>query len=49
MSESQAIATAINATRRWAQGGDHVHPEVVAAARSALAEWEKLKQTHHEG
>jgi hypothetical protein len=47
MSESAAIATAINATRRWASGKGKVHPEVVAAARAALAEWEHLKATHH--
>jgi hypothetical protein len=47
MSESVAIATAINATRRWAAGKGKVHPEVVAASRAALAEWEKLKATHH--
>lgn len=47
MSESAAIATAINATRRWASGKGKVHPEVVAASRAALAEWEKLKAAHH--
>lgn len=54
MGESQAIATAINATRRWAQGNlgeghGHVHPEVQAAAKRALAEWERLKASHHQG
>lgn len=48
MGESQAIATAINATRRWAAGKGKVHPEVIAASRAALAEWEKLKESHHE-
>lgn len=52
MDESQAIATAINAVKRWARGDlgeahGHVHPEVQAAAQRALAEWEKLKETHH--
>lgn len=47
MSESQAIATAINALRRWAKGGKHVTPEVQAASRNALAQWEKLKATRH--
>jgi hypothetical protein len=47
MGESQAIATAINATRRWAAGSGHVHPEVRAAAQRAVAEWERLKETHH--
>jgi hypothetical protein len=47
MSESVAIATAINATRRWASGKGKVHPEVVAASRAALAEWEHLKAAHH--
>jgi len=47
MEESQAIATAINSVKRWADGGGHVHPEVRAAARRAVAEWERLKETHH--
>ena len=52
MEESQAIATAINAVKRWAQGNlgeahGHVHPEVQAAALRAVAEWERLKETHH--
>jgi hypothetical protein len=54
MGESQAIATAINAVKRWARGDlgeahGHVHPEVRSAAQRALAEWEKLKETHHGG
>ena len=52
MEESQAIATAINAVKRWAKGnldwGKHkITPEVVAASQRALAEWEHLKETHH--
>ena len=52
MPESQAIATAINALRAFAAGrafGGRVKttPEVRAAARRALAEWERLKRTHH--
>ena len=53
MDESQAIATAINALKRWAsghlnpgQGGHGVHPEVQEAAQRALAEWERLKESH---
>lgn len=46
MEEGQAIATAINATRRWASGKGNVHPEVIEASRKALAEWERLKATH---
>lgn len=46
MGESQAIATALNATRRWASGKGKVHPEVIAASQAALAEWEKLKDSH---
>jgi hypothetical protein len=48
MSESQSIATAINATRRWAKGKGKVHSEVIAASQSALAEWAKLKESHHQ-
>lgn len=49
--ESRAIATAINAIKRWARGDLHwgnrrIHPEVVAAARRALAEWESLRASH---
>jgi hypothetical protein len=41
--ESQAIATAIAACKRWAAGGGKVTPEVRAAAGKAIAEWEALK------
>jgi hypothetical protein len=47
MGESQAIATAINAARRWANGEGKVHPEVRQAAQAALEEWERLKESHH--
>ena len=52
MEESQAIATAINAVKRWARGNLHwghgkVTPEVQAASQRALDEWTKLKETHH--
>lgn len=52
MDESRAIATAINAVKRWARGDlgerrGHVHPEVISASRRALEEWEKLKESHH--
>lgn len=51
MEESQAIATAINAVKRWARGDlgearGHVHPEVQAASQRALQEWERLRQSH---
>lgn len=51
MEESQAIAYAVNAVKRWAAGDLHwghgkVHPEVQAAASRAVAEWEKLKEEH---
>src|ERR1035438_9567247 len=41
--ESQAIATAIAACKRWAAGGGKVTPEVRAAAAKAIAGWEALK------
>lgn len=52
MEESQAIATAINAVKSWAQGtafGGHVKvtDEVRRAAQNALKEWEDLKASHH--
>jgi hypothetical protein len=52
MDESQAIATAINAIKRWAKGDLHwgvrrkITPEVIAASRRALQEWEELKRSH---
>lgn len=52
MEESKAISYAINAVKRWAEGNLHwgsgkVTPEVQAASKRALAEWEKLKEEHH--
>ena len=52
MGEQQAIATAINAIKRWAAGDLHwghgkVTPVVIEASRRALAEWDKLKEGHH--
>lgn len=47
MSESVAIATAINATRRWASGKGKIHPEVRRASQAALEEFERLKASHH--
>lgn len=44
--ESGAIAMAVAAVKRWAAGGDHVTPEVQAAAGRAVAEWEELKASH---
>ena len=51
MEESQAIATAINAVKRWARGNLHwghgkVTPEVQAASQRALDEWSKLRASH---
>lgn len=51
-SESSAIALAIAAVRAWSQGhafGGRVKvtAEVRAAASAALAEWERLKESHH--
>lgn len=43
---SSAIALAVAAVKRWAAGGNHVTPEVQAAAGAALAEWEKLRAEH---
>ena len=52
MGESEAIATAINAIRQWAQGRAFggkvkVTDEVRQAAKNALEEWSKLKESHH--
>jgi hypothetical protein len=52
--KSRAIATAINAVKRWAAGGPareggegHVNPDTQAKAAAALAEWEAKKATHN--
>lgn len=52
MDESQAIATAINAVKSWADGKAFggkvkVTAEVRQAAQAALREWEELKASHH--
>lgn len=44
--ESTAIQMAIAAVKRWAAGGDHVRPQVQAAAVKALAQWEAMKASH---
>jgi uncharacterized protein YdaT len=44
--EGSAISLAVAAVKRWAAGGNHVTPEVQAAAGAALAEWEKLRAEH---
>jgi len=46
-----AIAYAVNAIKRWAKGnlgwGKHkITPEVIAAAKRALKEWNDLKASH---
>lgn len=41
--EARAIALAVAAMKRWARGGDHVRPQVQAAAAKALAQWEAMK------
>jgi hypothetical protein len=52
MDESRAIATAIAAMREWAAGTsfggkEKVTEEVRQAAKDALSEWDRLKETHH--
>lgn len=52
MDEQQAIATAINAVKRWAKGDlrwgkKKITREVVEASRRAVAEWEALRASHH--
>jgi len=50
--ESEAIAYAINAVKRWAAGDLHwghgkVTPEVIHASQEALRQWNELKGSHH--
>jgi hypothetical protein len=42
-SKSVAIASAISQVKKWAAGGENVHPDTRAKAAAALAQWEKLK------
>ena len=44
--EQSAHALAVAAVERWASGKGNVHPEVRAAARRAVAEWEQLRASH---
>lgn len=39
MSESHAIAAAVNTCKRWARGGGNVKPDTIAKAQAAIAEW----------
>lgn len=43
MAKSKAIQVAIGVCQKWASGRGNVHPEVRAAARGAIAEWEAAK------
>jgi hypothetical protein len=47
MTESHAIATAVNTVKRWARGGEGVHPDTIAKAGAALADWEAKKAASH--
>lgn len=42
-----ATAIAVNTMKRWAAGGQHVHPQVRAAAAAALAQWEAMRAKAH--
>ena len=44
---SHAIAIARAATKRWAKGGGHVHPEVRAASAATGAEWDASRARAH--
>ncbi len=43
MDISHAIATAVSKCKKWAAGGDGVHPDTAAKASAAIAKWEKMK------
>lgn len=52
LDRATAIAYAVNAVKRWAKGKlgwgkRKVTPEVQAAAKRTLAEWEALRASHH--
>lgn len=49
MSESHAIATAVNQCKKWAAGGKDVKPQTRAKAAAAVAEWEAKKAASHVG
>jgi hypothetical protein len=49
--EQESHALAVAAVKRWAKGdlkwGKHkITPEVIAASKKALAEWEELRRHH---
>ncbi len=51
MDEREAHAMAVAAVERWARGDlrwgrRHITPEVIAASRRAVAEWEQLRASH---
>jgi hypothetical protein len=52
MDEKEAHAQAVAAVERWARGDlewgphQHVTPEVIAASREALRQWEELRHHH---
>src|ERR1700761_689793 len=45
--EATAISLAVAAIKRWAAGGDHVHPQVQAAAAAALPDWNPKPAKSH--
>lgn len=47
MSESHAIATAVNTVKKWARGEGGVKPDTRAKAAAALADWERKKVQAH--
>jgi hypothetical protein len=44
MTESRAIATAVNRCKKWCAGAGDVHPDTRAKACAAVAEWEAKKK-----
>lgn len=47
MTQSHAIAAAVNTVKRWARGGQGVKADTVAKSLAALAEWEAKKALAH--
>lgn len=47
MTESHAIASAVNQVKRWCRGGQNVKADTIAKACAAVTEWEAKKAASH--
>jgi hypothetical protein len=47
MTESHAIASAVNQAKRWCRGGQNVKADTITKACAAVADWERKKAQAH--